>query len=97
LPKKSLTIGLSPFNYFPGSSKFTERTLHYLAILKHKNFIQNNTVKSVWCKREFEKNYIPANKKTYKFSYAQLFTKKIIDDRRVEIPELDAILKAMHV
>lgn len=48
------------------------------------------------CKREFEKNYIPSNKKTDKGSYTGIFTKDVLNQQRKNISELDAILKAMQ-
>ncbi|MBU0649531.1 MAG: RloB domain-containing protein [Candidatus Omnitrophota bacterium] len=68
----------------------------FLAILQHPNFSQKNAL-SDNCKREFEINYISDDKKTDKRSYVDRFTREILDERRKNIQELDAILKAMQV
>lgn len=69
----------------------------FLAILKHPGFFQNSALASASCKREFEANYLSADKKMDKRSYASHFTKETLDKLRKYIPEFDAILKAMQV
>jgi len=49
------------------------------------------------CKRIFERRYLPKDRKTYKHSYARIFSRQMIDARRGSVPELDAILRAMGV
>ena len=68
----------------------------FLAILQHPNFSQASA-SSDNCKREFEANYIQADKKTDKRSYAAVFPRAVLDGRRGRVQELDDILKAMQV
>ena len=68
----------------------------FLAILQHRNFSQSSAT-SDYCKREFEANYISADKKTDKRAYAEQFTQEVIKSRRTAVTELDAILKAMQI
>jgi len=68
----------------------------FLAILRHRNFSQSSAT-SDYCKREFEANYISADKKTDKRSYGEQFTLEVIKGRRATVAELDAILKAMQI
>jgi hypothetical protein len=67
-----------------------------LAVLQHRNFSQTSTT-SDYCKREFETNYIPADKKTDKRAYAERFTEEVVRNRRATVVELEAILRAMQV
>jgi hypothetical protein len=67
-----------------------------LAILQYPKFSQHRT-SSDNCKREFETKYISANRKTDPRSYAAKFSRKVLDDHRKAIPELETILKAMQV
>lgn len=68
----------------------------FLAILQHPRFSPSKTA-SDSCKYEFEKNYIAPDKKPDKRSYADRFSRTILEERRKQIPELDAILKALQV
>jgi hypothetical protein len=67
-----------------------------LAVLQHRNFSQASAT-SDYCKREFETNYISADKKTDKRAYAEQFTEEVVRNRRAAVAELEAILKAMQV
>ncbi len=68
----------------------------FLAILKYPNFSQKSAA-SDNCKREFESNYLSADKKMDKRAYLSCFSRDSFDNLRKDIPELDAILKAMQV
>ncbi len=68
----------------------------FLAILRYPNFSPAST-SSAYCKREFENNYIAADKKTDKRSFANKFPREALDKHRSSVPELDAILRAMQV
>lgn len=68
----------------------------FLAILQHPKFTQVAAASDV-CKREFEANYISADKKTDKRSYIDKFPRRVVEERRAKVPELNAILKAMQV
>jgi hypothetical protein len=48
-------------------------------------------------KRIFETKYLPEYKKTDKCSYERRFSRRVIEDRRIFLPELDAILRAMEI
>ena len=61
-----------------------------LAILKHPKFSQTKT-SSDDCKRMFYE-YVPEDKKTDKRVYDGVFSKEILEARRKDVPELDAIL-----
>jgi len=65
-----------------------------LAILKHPKFSQTKTT-SDDCKRIFNK-YVPEDKKTDRRSYEGVFTKEILEARRKNIEELDAVLAVME-
>ena len=67
-----------------------------LAILEYPNFSQASS-SSDNCKRDFEKRYLTAEKKTDKRSYSNKFPKTLLDSRRSNIPELNLILQAMQV
>ena len=66
-----------------------------LAILDS-NFSQQATT-SVESKRVFETKHLPEDKKTDKRSYERIFSRQVIEERRSEVLELDAILKAMEI
>lgn len=66
-----------------------------LAILDS-NFSQQATT-SDESKRIFETKHLPEDKKTDKRSYERIFSKQVIEERRREVPELDAVLKAMEI
>lgn len=68
----------------------------FLAILKHPGFSQASSL-SDNCKRDFHANYISEDKKMDKRSYAVKFSRTMLDDHRVQVPELDLILKAMQI
>lgn len=68
----------------------------FLAILQHRNFSQSSAT-SDYCKREFEANYIPLDKKTDKQAYAERFTREVIENRRCVVAQLEAILQAMQI
>lgn len=66
-----------------------------LVILKYPNFSQQGKT-SDKCKSIFEKEYLSADKKTDKYSYEKIFSKQILEERRKNILELEAILKTME-
>jgi len=66
-----------------------------LAILDP-DFSQQGTT-SDESKRIFETKHLPEDKKTDKRSYERIFSRQVIEERRSEVPELDAILKAIGV
>lgn len=68
----------------------------FLAILRYPQFSQKSAT-SDNCKREFEANYLSADKKMDKRAYTAHFSKEVLERFRKDIPELDAILKAMQV
>jgi len=68
----------------------------FLAVLRYPKFSQTS-LSSDGCKREFEKCYLTSERKTNKRSYADKFPRALLDERRMNIPELDYILKAMQV
>ncbi len=49
------------------------------------------------CKNIFESKYLAPNKKTDKRSYEHLFSKDMLDEKRILIIELNNILKAMSI
>lgn len=55
------------------------------------------TTTSVESKRMFETKHLPEDKKTDKRSYERIFSRQVIEERRSEVLELDAILKAMEI
>jgi hypothetical protein len=61
-----------------------------LAILNPKNNYRNKT--SALCKKEFESNHIPKKKRADPSEYEKLFSKKILDEQRSKLPELNALL-----
>jgi len=67
----------------------------FLAILKYPKFSQTKTTSGI-CKRMFEE-YLSQDKKIDKRSYEKIFQREILDERRSNFSELDAILKAMGV
>ena len=68
----------------------------FLAILEHPGFSQASAA-SDDCKRDFHAGYISEDKKMDKRSYEAKLSKAMLDSRRVQIAELDLILKAMQV
>jgi len=68
----------------------------FLAILNHNNFSQANAT-SDFCKREFERNYIPADRKTDHRAYPQHFPRVVLDSQRRNVAQLDAILRAVNI
>ena len=67
----------------------------FLAILDPK-FSQQSKLTD-FCKNTFEEKYISQHKKSDKRSYEKIFSKQILDKRRQDVLELDAILRAMGV
>ncbi len=51
---------------------------------------------SVWCKKEFESKYIDKKKRGDKEEYDKYFSKKVLDFRRLNIKELNAIILLME-
>ncbi len=49
------------------------------------------------CKCAFEEKYIRQDKKSDKRSYTKIFPRDLLDERRQDVVELDAILRAMGV
>lgn len=47
-------------------------------------------------KRIFETKHLSEDKKTDKRPYERIFSRQIIEERRIDVPELDAILRAME-
>ena len=62
----------------------------FLAILGH-----TESTSSDDCKSTFESQYIASDRKTDKRSYALLFPKEMLEEKRKTINELDIILRAM--
>jgi hypothetical protein len=63
----------------------------FLDILEHRGFSKSGW-NSEKCKSWFEKKYIPSDKKTDKRSYGRYFSKKVIEDRKIRIEELNKIV-----
>ncbi|VAX38288.1 hypothetical protein MNBD_UNCLBAC01-1589 [hydrothermal vent metagenome] len=67
----------------------------FLAILNPRFSQQSKSTD--FCKSAFEGKYISQHKKSDKRSYEKIFSKQILDERRQNVVELDAILRAMGV
>lgn len=66
----------------------------FLAILQHPDFSQVSA-SSDFCKREFERKYLPGDKKYDKRSYYGIFPCDLLEKRRKNIVELEGILRGM--
>lgn len=74
------------------NSPCLEATL--LTILRSgKNF---STKKSVWCKSEFESNYMDKKKRTELEEYKKVFSKQILDNQKEKIAELKTFISIMQ-
>ncbi len=74
------------------NSPCLEATL--LAILRHGQFFSNKT--SVWCKSEFESNYLDKKKRIELGEHGKIFPKTILDMQRRNVPELNALISLME-
>jgi hypothetical protein len=54
--------------------------------------IEFSTKTSLWCKKEFESKYVDKKKRGDKEEYDKYFSKKVLDSRRLDIRELNAII-----
>ena len=52
--------------------------------------------KSLWCKSEFESNYLNKKKRTELGEYAKCFPKAMLDIRRAKVPKLDKLISMME-
>jgi len=66
----------------------------FLAILRSGQSFSNKT--SIWCKSEFESNYLDKKKRTEISEYGKVFPKNTLDARRTNISELNAIISLME-
>jgi len=47
---------------------------------------------SAWCKKEFESKYIDGKKRTEELEYQKLFPRKILDQKRSKVKELNRLI-----
>lgn len=66
--------------------------LEFLLLLILENGQKINERSSSWCKKEFESKYIDKKKRSESREYAKFFPKKLLDDKRREISELDKLI-----
>lgn len=55
-----------------------------------------NDKNSSWCKGEFESKYLDKKKRGESNKYIELFPKKLLDDQRLKISELDKLISIME-
>ncbi len=60
-----------------------------LAILDSQNY---SRYLSKTCKRKFESDHIPEDKRTDSSAYDRIFSKEILDEARLRLPELDDLI-----
>ncbi len=74
------------------NSPCLEATL--LSILKPGQSFSNKT--SAWCKSEFQSNYLDKKKRTELGEYGKIFPKTILDEQRINVAELNALISLME-
>ena len=48
------------------------------------------------CKRSFEANHIPANRRASISHYRRVFSRRVLDEARPRVPELDSLIRLIE-
>ncbi len=65
-----------------------------LSILRSGQSFSNKA--SVWCKSEFESNYLDKKKRTDVAEYPKFFSKNLLDSQRTKVAELNVLIELME-